>query len=65
MALYVVGAKGVDWLTFVVRASSEVQAEQLAEDQAKDYLGSDYEGTTAERVLDPDGPVGILLEIAA
>jgi hypothetical protein len=65
MPLYVVGAKGADWLTFVVRASDEAEAERLAEGGAKQYLGRDYEGATVERVLDPEGPATVLLEIAA
>ena len=65
MPLYVVGANGIDWLTFVVRAADEGEAERLAEPQTKDYLGSDYEGCSARRILDPEGSASILLEIAA
>jgi hypothetical protein len=65
MSLYVVSADGVDWLTFVVRAADEAEAERLAEPRAKDYLRSEYEGVSANRALDPEGSASILLEIAA
>lgn len=65
MPLYVVTADGIDWLTFVVRATDEAEAERLTEPSAKDYRGSEYEGVSAVRVLEPEGSASILLEVAA
>lgn len=59
--IYAANIAGADWLTVIVRADDETEAQRLAGEVAARYQGDEYEGCTV-RALDMTGPPAVIYE---
>lgn len=62
--IYRVEVRGADWLTLVVRAADEKEAEQIGGNCGREYLDKDFMGVSVV-ALHSEGPPGVLVEDAS